>query len=85
MCIPTPRGCNLAHREIVRVITTVSIELRVQSEILFKEDNSQRQIVKKLKISRHEVQYLLQRQLETSANFDRKRAGTPKVATGSWI
>ena len=22
VCIPTPRGCNLAHREIVHVITT---------------------------------------------------------------
>ena len=22
VCIPTPRGCNLARREIVRVITT---------------------------------------------------------------
>ena len=29
MCIPTPRGCNLARREIVRDVTTATILRRV--------------------------------------------------------
>ena len=50
-------------------------------EILFKEGSSQRQITRKLKISKHGVQYSLQRQLETGPNFERKRSGVPKVMT----
>ena len=49
--------------------------------IFFKEDCSQRQISKKPKISRHDIQYSLQRQFETGANVDRKSAGALKVST----
>ena len=53
--------------------------MRTQIGILFKECYSQRQIAKMLKIFRLGVQYFLQRQLETCANVDRKRAEAPKV------
>ena len=45
----------------------------VQNRITFKEGYSQRQIAKNLKNCRHEVQYLLQWQLETGTNFDKKK------------
>ena len=61
----------------------LSIDMGDQVEILFKESYSQKQIAKKLKFSRPRVQYLLQRQLETSTNVDRKRVGTPKVITAA--
>ena len=59
----------------------INIELTVKTKILLKEDYFQRCIVKKLKISRHEVQYLLPRPLETGANFDRIRAEEKRVTT----
>lgn len=46
------------------------IELRAQREIFSKEGYTQRQIDKKLKISRDGVQYSLEIQLETGANVD---------------
>lgn len=60
-------------------LTQLSIELRVQIEILFDEGYSQEQIAKKLKISIYEVQYLLQRRLKTVSNIDRNKSAARKV------
>ena len=61
----------------------LSIVVRIQIEILFKECYSQKQNAKKLKISRPGVQYLLEKQLETVTNVNRKREGAPKVTTAA--
>ena len=57
----------------------LSIEVRVETDILFKDEYSQRQITNKLKISRHGVQYSSQRQLRIGTNVNRKKAKTPIV------
>ena len=35
MCIPTPRGCNLARREILRVITTSPLPMEKKDVAIF--------------------------------------------------
>lgn len=61
----------------------ISLETRAQIEILNKEGFSQRQIAKKLNISRHGVQYSLKRKEETGENLDKKRCGPPKTTTAA--
>ena len=61
--------------------TQLTIEQRAQIEILNKEGFSQRQIAKKLNVSRHGVQHALKRKTETGSNNDRERSGRRRVTS----
>ena len=61
-------------------IKRLSINAMEHIKILFKESYFQRQ-TKNLKISRHEIQYSLQRQLRISENINRKRPGSSQLTT----
>lgn len=56
-----------------------SNEIKVQIDTLFNKVYSRRQITKKFKIYRYGIQYSLQRDLETGADFDRKELTHQKL------
>ena len=60
---------------------SLSLETRSAVVTLWGEGYTQRQIAKKLKISRSGVQLILQKKKETGSIVDRPRTGRPKVTT----
>lgn len=58
-----------------------SFETRQSIIVLRKEDDSMQEIVRKLKISSHAVNYCLQKAAQTVSNKVRKRSGRPRWTT----